>query len=140
MAFFVCIDNNIHSNTHVRELKNTFQQVGESTSQKRIEEIRVSESVLSDFITLVHLIKRFKHFTGICLREKKSWLDEQGLEIKMWIVIITRVMIGSWRQSNYNLIGLPTSRKQVCVCVRARIVSVRKNMSSRADEKKFIKE
>jgi hypothetical protein len=86
MAFFVCIDNNIHSNTHVRELKNTFQQVGESTSQKRIEEIRVSESVLSDFITLVHLIKRFKHFTGLCLRE-----------IKMSIVIITRVMSKVWK-------------------------------------------
>jgi hypothetical protein len=70
------------------------------TSRKRVEDIRVSNSVLSDMITLVQLIKRFKHFVGLYLKEKKSWLYEQGLERKMWIVAITRVVTGSWRQNN----------------------------------------
>jgi hypothetical protein len=33
MAFFVCIDN-IHPNTHVRDLKDTFHQVGVSNSER----------------------------------------------------------------------------------------------------------
>ncbi|PNX73509.1 hypothetical protein L195_g029411 [Trifolium pratense] len=91
-------------------------------------------------ITLVQLIKRFEDFMSLCLKEKRSWLAEHGLERKMWIVVTPRVMIGSGRQNNQNLIGLPTSRIQVCVCVRAHSKREKKLVQRSRREKKLINE
>jgi hypothetical protein len=51
-------------------------------SQKRIEDIQISDSVSSGLITSVQLIKLYEDFMDLFLKERNPWLTGQGLEKK----------------------------------------------------------